>query len=70
MRKIILTATLALALLFIATLNIHAAERGTYIDCIHGCSELFVCNKCCNETFSSILANCNSWHKRCEERCF
>ncbi len=67
MRKIILTASLAL--LFIATLNLHAADRGTYIECIHGCYDMIVCNDCCNETFSSILAFCDMVYVNCEMEC-
>lgn len=58
----------ALALLFTATPNLHAAQ-GTYIDCIHGCPDLIVCNNCCNETFSSILATCNANRDNCEALC-
>ena len=68
MRKLFLTASLALALLFAATLNLHAAQ-GTYIDCIHGCPDLIVCTNCCNETFSSILATCDANRDQCEALC-
>ncbi len=68
MKKLFLTAFLALALLFMATLNLHAA-RGTYIDCIHGCPDLIVCTNCCNETFSSILTTCNVKRDSCELLC-
>jgi hypothetical protein len=44
MRKLTLTATLALLLM--ATPSIHAAT-GTYIECIHGCPDLIDCTKCC-----------------------
>jgi hypothetical protein len=68
MRKLFLTATLTLALLFMATTNLHAAT-GTYIDCIHGCPGLVDCTNCCNQTFSSILANCNASRDQCEALC-
>ncbi len=70
MKKLFLSAFLALALLFVATMNLQAADRGTYIDCIHGCSDLIVCNDCCNETFSSILAYCDMVYINCEMECF
>ncbi|PTN33042.1 hypothetical protein [Desulfonatronum sp. SC1] len=66
MRKLTLTATLAL--LFMATPNLHAAT-GTYIDCIHGCPDLFVCIDCCNEKFSSILETCDANQDNCEDLC-
>ena len=68
MRKLFLTASLALALLFAATLNLHAAQ-GTYIDCIHGCPDLIVCTNFCNKTFSSILTTCNANRDNCEALC-
>ncbi len=68
MRKLVLTASLALALLLAATFNLYAAT-GTYIDCIHGCPDLIVCTNCCNETFSSILATCNANRDNCEALC-
>ncbi|GAB6058419.1 hypothetical protein [Desulfonatronum parangueonense] len=68
MRKIILSATLSLALLLMATLNLHAAS-GTYIDCMHGCPDLIVCTNCCNETFSSILATCKAKWDQCDSLC-
>ncbi|HDQ40758.1 MAG TPA: hypothetical protein ENN39_06985 [Desulfonatronum sp.] len=69
MQKLFLTASLSLALLLMATLNLHATERGTYIDCIHGCPDLIVCTNCCNETFSSILTTCDANRDRCEALC-
>ncbi len=69
MHKFILTAILTLALFFMATLNLHATERGTYIDCIHGCPDLIVCTNCCYETFSGILAICDAGRDRCEMFC-
>ncbi len=50
-------------------LNLHATERGTYIDCIHGCPNLIDCNNCCNATFSSILAACDGKRDQCEALC-
>ncbi|SDB28310.1 hypothetical protein SAMN05660653_01340 [Desulfonatronum thiosulfatophilum] len=68
MRKLSLTASMALALLFMATPNLHAAT-GTYIDCIHGCPDLIVCTSCCNETFRSILGACDAKRDQCEALC-
>ena len=68
MRKPFLTASLALALLFMATPNLHAVT-GTYIDCVHGCPDLIGCNNCCNETFRSILAACDARRDQCEALC-
>ena len=68
MRKTFLTASLALVLLFMAPPNLHAAT-GTYIDCIHGCSDLIVCNNCCNEVFSDVLTRCDANRDQCEALC-
>ncbi|WP_157493144.1 hypothetical protein [Desulfonatronovibrio magnus] len=68
MRKLFLTASLALSLLFTATPNLHAAQ-GTYIDCIHGCPDLIVCTNCCNQVFSSALSRCNANRDQCEALC-
>ncbi|MFN2268960.1 MAG: hypothetical protein ABR533_11845 [Desulfonatronovibrio sp.] len=68
MRKIILTATLSLALLFMATTNLHAAN-GTYLDCIHGCPDLIVCTNCCKQTFSGILTTCDANRDQCDSLC-
>lgn len=68
MRKLFLTVSLAVVLLFAATLNLHAAT-GTYIDCIHGCPDLIVCTNCCNETFSDILTTCDANRDQCETLC-
>ncbi|GAB6058422.1 hypothetical protein [Desulfonatronum parangueonense] len=66
MRKLILSASLAL--LFMATPNLHAAI-GTYIDCIHGCPDLIDCTNCCNSHFMSILESCNAKWNQCEALC-
>ncbi len=68
MKKLFLTTTLALALLLMATPNLHAAT-GTYIDCIHGCPDLIVCIACCNQTFTSIKDSCNAKWNQCEALC-
>lgn len=68
MKKLILTTFLALALLFMATPNLHAVT-GTYIDCVHGCPDLIGCNNCCNETFRSILGACDARRDQCEALC-
>ncbi|MFO7728700.1 MAG: hypothetical protein R6X11_10270 [Desulfonatronovibrio sp.] len=68
MKRLTLTVFLILALLFMATPNLYAAS-GTYIDCIHGCPDLIVCNNCCNQVFSGILANCNSNRDQSEVLC-
>ncbi|WP_157493383.1 hypothetical protein [Desulfonatronovibrio magnus] len=68
MQKLFLTTFLALALLFMATPNLHAAT-GTYIDCVHGCPDLIDCNNCCNETFSRILAACDGRRDQCDALC-
>ncbi len=65
MQKIVLTATLSLALLFLATLNLHAASHGTYIDCVHGCSDQTVCD----QTFRDILTVCNANLDNCLSLC-
>ena len=66
MQKLFLTTFLAL--LFMATPNLHAAT-GTYIDCISGCSHRIDCNNCCNVTFSSILRACDEKREQCEVLC-
>lgn len=68
MRKRLLTTFLTLALLFMATPNLHAAT-GNYIDCIHGCPDLISCNNCCNETFRSSLGACDGKRDQCEALC-
>lgn len=68
MRKRFLTVPLALVLLFMATLNLHAAT-GTYIDCIHGCPKLIVCTNCCNQVFNSVLTRCDANRDQCEALC-
>ena len=64
----LLTLQNALALLFMAAPNLHAAT-GTYIDCVHGYPDLIDCNNCCNETFSGILRPCDARRDQCEALC-
>jgi hypothetical protein len=68
MRKLILSASLSLALLFMATSNLHAAT-GTYIDCVHGCPDQLACIFCCNRTFTSIKDSCDAKWNQCESLC-
>jgi hypothetical protein len=66
MRKLILSASLAL--LFMATPNLHAST-GTYIDCVHGCPNLIDCIACCKNTFKSIIETCDAKWNQCEAQC-